>query len=115
MRIAPDRLKQFTSAVFAAVGCSEHEAERIGHYLVEANLAGTDSHGVIRVPFYVEWAKVGKVVPNQHLKVVFQNEVVAVTDGQYGFGQVLGEEAMQLGIAKAKKHGVAVVALRNAG
>src|SRR6516165_6936415 len=98
MRIAPDQLKRFTSAIFAAVGCSEHEAERIGLYLVEANLAGLDSHGVIRVPFYVEWVKAGKVVPNQHLKVVFENEVIAVTDGQYGFGQVLGEEAMRLGI-----------------
>lgn len=115
MRIAHDRLKHFTRAVFATVGCSDHEAERIGHYLVEANLAGHDSHGVIRVPFYVEWVKVGKVVPNQHLKVVFENEVVAVADGQYGFGQVLGEEAMRLGIDKAKKHGVAVIALRNAG
>jgi uncharacterized oxidoreductase len=115
MRIAADRLKRFTSAIFAAVGCREHEAERIAHYLVEANLAGHDSHGVIRVPFYVDWAKVGKVVPNQHLKIVLENEVIAVVDGQYGFGQVLGEEAMQLGIAKAKKHGVSVIALRNAG
>jgi uncharacterized oxidoreductase len=115
MRIAHDRLKRFTAAIFAAIGCSEHEAERIGHYLVEANLAGHDSHGVIRVPFYVEWVRAGKVVPNQRLKVVFENEVIAVADGQYGFGQVLGEHAMQLGIDKAKKHGVAVVALRNAG
>jgi uncharacterized oxidoreductase len=115
MRIAHDRLKRFTSAIFGAVGCSEHEAERIGHYLVEANLAGHDSHGVIRVPFYVEWVRAGKVVPNQHVKVVFENEVIAVADGQYGFGQVLGEHAMRLGIDKATKHGVAVVALRNAG
>src|SRR5215831_15277123 len=115
MRIAADRLKRFTRAIFAAIGCREHEAARIAHYLVEANLAGHDSHGVIRVPFYVEWVKAGKVVPNQGIKVVFENEVIAVVDGQYGFGQVLGEEAMRLGIDKAKKHGVAVIALRNAG
>src|SRR5260370_39028226 len=107
MRIAPDRLKQFTSAVFAAVGCSEHEAERIGHYLVGANLAGHDSHGVIRVPFYVEWAKAGKVVPNTHVQVACENEVIVVLDGQYGFGQVLGEEAIELGIANSKNHRVA--------
>jgi len=115
MLIAHDHLKKFTSAIFAAVGCSGHEAERIGHYLVEANLAGHDSHGVIRVPYYVEWAKVGKVVANQHLKVVFENEVIAVAAGQFGFGQVLGEEAMRLGVGKARKHGVAVIALRNSG
>jgi uncharacterized oxidoreductase len=115
MRIAADRLKHFVSSVFASLGSQPAEAERIGHYLVEANLAGHDSHGVIRVPFYAEWVKVGKVVPNQHVKVVFENEAIAVCDGQYGFGQVLGEEAMRLGIAKVKKHGVAVVALRDAG
>src|SRR5262249_37696336 len=115
MRFAHERLKRLTRAIFAAVGSSDHEAERIGHYLVEANLAGHDSHGVIRVPYYIEWVKVGKVLPNQHLKIVFENEVIAVTDGQYGFGQVLGEDAMRLGIAKVKKHGVAVIALRNAG
>jgi uncharacterized oxidoreductase len=115
MRIAHDRLKHLTSSIFAAVGSNPHEAERIGHYLVEANLAGHDSHGVIRVPFYVEWLKAGKVVPNQRMQIVFENEVIAVVDGQYGFGQVLGEEAMRLGMDKAKKHGVAVVALRNAG
>jgi uncharacterized oxidoreductase len=115
MRIAHDSLRRLTSSIFAAVGSNPHEAERIGHYLVEANLAGHDSHGVIRVPFYVEWVKAGKVVPNQRMKVVFENEVIAVVDGQYGFGQVLGEEAMRFGIDKVKKHGVAVVALRNAG
>jgi uncharacterized oxidoreductase len=115
MRIAHDSLKYLTSAIFAAVGCQPHEAERIGHYLVEANLAGHDSHGVIRVPFYVDWVKSGKVVPNQKIQVVFENDVIAVVDGQYGFGQVLGEQAMQLGMGKVKRHGVAVVALRNAG
>src|SRR5262245_44479345 len=115
MRIAHDRLKRLTTSNFAAVGSNPHEAARIGNYLVEANVAGHDSHGVIRVPCYVESVKAGKVVPNQRMQVVFENEVIAVVDGQYGFGQVLGEEAMRLGIDKAKKHGVAVVALRNAG
>lgn len=115
MRIPADRLKSLTASIFSAVGCNAHEADRVAHYLVEANLAGHDSHGVIRVPYYVEWVRAGKVVPNQHLKIVLENEVLAVADGQFGFGQVLGEEAMRLGIEKSARHGVAVVALRNAG
>jgi uncharacterized oxidoreductase len=67
------------------------------------------------VPHYVRWANEGKTVVNQSLKVVFENDVVAVVDGQFGFGQVMGEEAMRLGIAKSAKSGVAVVALRNTG
>jgi uncharacterized oxidoreductase len=115
MLIAHDHLKTLVTAVFEKAGCGAAEAERIGHYLVEANLAGHDSHGVIRVPTYVEWLKAGKVVADQHIKIVFENDVIAVVDGQAGFGQVIGEEATKLGIAKAKKQGVAVVALRNAG
>ena len=45
--------------IFAKAGCSAAEAERIGKYLVSANLTGHDSHGVVRVPRYVHWKKVG--------------------------------------------------------
>ncbi len=57
----------------------------------------------------------GKVLANQALVTVFENDAIAVVDGQFGFGQVMGEEAMKLGIAKARRQGVAVVALRNSG
>src|SRR5437870_6653458 len=115
MKIAHEPLKRLVSTIFAAAGCRSPENERIAHYLVEANLVGHDSHGVIRVPSYVDWLRAGKVVANQELKVVFENEVIAVTDGQFGFGQTMGEKAMELGIAKCGRHGVAVVALRNPG
>ncbi len=115
MRIQHQRLKNLVGAVFAAAGCLPPEHERIAHYLVEANLVGHDSHGVIRVPSYIDWLKSGKVRANQELKAVFENDVIAVVDGQFGFGQTMGEKAMQLGITKCRKLGVAVVALRNPG
>jgi hydroxycarboxylate dehydrogenase B len=115
MRIPPDRLRQLTAAIFTAAGCQPPEAERIAAHLVEANLAGHDSHGVIRVASYVNWLKAGKVLANRTLQVVFENEAVAVVDGQFGFGQTIGEQAMQLGIEKSTRHGVAVIALRNSG
>jgi hydroxycarboxylate dehydrogenase B len=101
--------------MFAAAGCRPAEHQRIAHYLVEANLVGHDSHGVIRAPIYIDWLRAGKVLANQSLKVVFENDAMAVVDGQFGFGQVMGEEAMKLGIDKAGLQGVAVVALRNSG
>jgi uncharacterized oxidoreductase len=67
------------------------------------------------VPSYVDWLKAGKVLANQNIRVDFENDVVAVVDGQYGFGQTIGEQATQYGIEKCGKHGVSVVALRNAG
>src|SRR5947209_7440022 len=115
MNLRHDRLKRLIATIFQSAGCFEQEAERIGHYLVEANLVGHDSHGVIRVPPYVQWLNDGKIFANKHIEVVFENDAVAIVDGQFGFGQVIGEEATKLGIAKAGKHGVAVIALRNSG
>jgi uncharacterized oxidoreductase len=109
------RLERLVSAIFAAAGCAPAEHGRIARYLVEANLVGHDSHGVIRVPAYIDWLRAGKVVANQTPRIVFESSVIVVLDGQFGFGQVMGEEAMTLGIAKAGSEGVAVVALRNSG
>lgn len=115
MKISHEELRIHVTDIFQAAGCDRAEAERITHHLVEANLAGHDSHGVIRVPTYVQWLKDGKVVAGQSLHVVFENEAVAVVDGRFGFGQTIGEQAMSLGIEKSSRHGVAVVALRNSG
>jgi uncharacterized oxidoreductase len=115
MKHHSDRLREFTAAIFHAAGCQTSEAECIVAHLVEANLVGHDSHGVIRVPSYVQWLKDGRVLAGQTLRTVFENDAIAVVDGQFGFGQTIGEQAMRLGIEKAARHGVAVIALRNSG
>jgi uncharacterized oxidoreductase len=113
--IASDQLKSIVMDLFAAVGSNPVECERVAHYLVEANLVGHDSHGVIRIPAYIGWVRARKVVVNQVPEVVFENEVIAIVDGRFGFGQVVGELAIKLGIRKATQQGVSVVALRNSG
>jgi hydroxycarboxylate dehydrogenase B len=113
--ISSQLLERKVSEIFAAAGCERSEHERIAHYLVEANLVGHDSHGVIRVSHYIAWLRAGKVCANQQPKIVFENDAIAVVDGRYGFGQVMGEFAVQLGIDKASRQGVAVVALCNSG
>src|SRR5262245_56549647 len=115
MNIRADRLCGLTAAVFRAAGCEPAEADRIAAHLVEANLVGHDSHGVIRVPSYVRWLREGKVLAGRTAQVVFENEAIAVLDGQFGFGQTVGEQAVRLGVEKSARHGVAVVALRNSG
>lgn len=115
MRIAHDQLQSKITAIFIKAGCSEEEAGRVARRLVEANLVGHDSHGVIRVPSYVQWLRSGKVLAGQSIQVIFENEAIAVIDGQFGFGQTIGEQATRLGIDKCRRHGVAVVALRNSG
>jgi uncharacterized oxidoreductase len=115
MKLRNDRLVALTAEIFHRAGCDRPEAERVAVHLVEANLVGHDSHGVIRVPSYIQWLRTGKVRANQNIQVVFENDAIAVVDGQFGFGQTIGEQAMQLGIEKSARHGIAVVALRNTG
>ncbi len=115
MKLAHDRLRTLIASIFQHAGCAADEAERIALHLVEANLVGHDSHGVIRVAPYVQWLRAGKVHANRRIQVVFENDAIAVVDGQGGFGQTIGEQATQLGIEKCARHGVAVIALRNSG
>ena len=80
--------------IFAKAGCSAAEAERIGKYLVSANLTGHDSHGVVRVPRYVHWKKDGVVVADREVKIVTETPVLAVVDGLHGFGQTVAPQAV---------------------
>ncbi|MEX0727569.1 MAG: malate/lactate/ureidoglycolate dehydrogenase, partial [Planctomycetaceae bacterium] len=115
MLFVPAQLQKLAADIFTAAGCSAEEADCIAAHLVEANLMGHDSHGVIRIPSYIQWMNAGKVLPNKTVTTVFENEVISILDGEYGFGQSIGKQAMQIGIDKSSKHGVAVVGLRNVG
>ena len=114
-RIAVVDLRTFVAAVFRAAGSANGEARIVGDHLVDANLAGHESHGVIRVSKYVEWQAKGMVIANQHAVVVRETACNAVIDGQFGYGQVIGREAMDIAIAKARQSGFCAVAIRNAG
>ena len=113
--IKPDRLIEFVAAIFGKAESSTEEAKRIATYLTTANLTGHDSHGVIRVPVYMRWKKMGSVVPNQTAEIVVDTPSLAVVDGKFGYGQTVAPQAVKIGIEKCKKAGLAAVALRNAG
>jgi uncharacterized oxidoreductase len=101
--------------IFTKAGCSTAEAERIGKYLVSANLTGHDSHGVARVPRYLHWKKAGVVYADRKVQIVKETPVLAVVDGRNGFGQTVAPQAVEIGIRKAKENGLSMIALRNAG
>jgi uncharacterized oxidoreductase len=108
-------LEELVRDIFRKAGCSAAEAERMGKYLVIANLTGHDSHGVQRVPRYLQWLAEGDFVADRTVKVITDTPVLAVVDGQYGFGQTVAPQAVAIGIRKCKEMGLAAVALRNAG
>lgn len=109
------RLQDYAAAIFRAAGSDADEAEIVAAHLVEANLAGHDSHGVMRVYKYVDWVKAGQVLPNRHATVVSDRGAMVLIDGNFGYGQVIGKEAMALGAERAKQYGFAIVSIRNAG
>ena len=113
--VGAGRLREAVAAIFTAAGCDAEEGARIGRYLVEANLTGHDSHGVIRVPRYVHWLQAGTVHAGRSVKTVVDAGAVAVLDGDHGFGQTIGEQAVTLAVEKAREYGIAVVGLRNSG
>ncbi|HJQ55784.1 MAG TPA: malate/lactate/ureidoglycolate dehydrogenase [Vineibacter sp.] len=113
--IAAPALADFVRDIFHAAGCSADEGTRIGRYLVEANLTGHDSHGVIRVPRYVQQLRDKIITPDVTAEVVVDTPVLAVVDGKYGFGQTVGPQAVRIGIDKCKRMGLSAVGLRNAG
>ena len=96
-------------------GSSPAEARTIAARLVDSNLVGHDSHGVLRVGKYLEWVGDGWLKPNTAPTIVFDSDALAIVDGNRGFGQVIGEFATRLGIAKAAKSGIAMIGLRNCG
>src|ERR1700716_3003274 len=108
-------LINFVAEVFAHSESSPEEARRIATYLTTANLTGHDSHGVIRVPVYIRWKKMGSVVPDQTVELVVDTPSLAVVDGKFGYGQTVTPQAVKIGIEKCRKAGLAAVALRNAG
>jgi uncharacterized oxidoreductase len=112
-RFAADALRRVVAAICAAAGSEDDEAAAIARRLVDANLAGHDSHGVIRLPRYIRDLANGGVIANRHASVVLDTGALIVIDGNNGFGQVIGAEAMTIGIAAARRNGACVLVLRH--
>ena len=115
MLFAPGPMAEFAKQIFQAAGSEAAEADEVAGHLVEANLVGHDSHGVVRIKKYVDWARAGMVLPNRHAEMAIDKGASALVDGGFGYGQVIGKEAMAIAAAKAAANGFAVVAIRNSG
>ena len=107
-----DELKTASRDIFVAAGARADDAQIVGDALVNANLAGHDSHGIMRIPSYVRWMEKGDINVAAEFRIVTEAEAFAVVDGDWGFGQVMARKAMEVGIAKARKAGVASVSAR---
>lgn len=109
-----DRLRAAMRLVVRGFGSSDDEADAVVGNLVDANLAGHDSHGVGMLPRYVDAWLEGDLEPNATLRTLLDAGSLLRLDGGAGFGQVMGRDAMALGIERAGRHGSCIVALGNA-
>ena len=99
------------STIVRAAGSSEREAAQVAANLVEANLRGHDSHGVGMLPRYIDAVLEGGLAVDAHVAIRADSGALLTLDGQQGYGQVIGAEAMALAIERARRHGVCVVGL----
>src|SRR5271157_4143859 len=110
-----NELRKYTQKVFEAGGSSPADAAIVANHLVDANLLGVDSHGLIRIPQYVNEIRKGEIHPSAPVAVVKETETTAAVDCGWNFGQVGAMRAMEVALAKARQHHTACVVAQRCG
>jgi L-2-hydroxycarboxylate dehydrogenase (NAD+) len=113
VRTPRQELQALASKTLQAVGASSAEAELVAASLIDADAKGIHSHGLLRLPLYVESVEAGGIIPQAPLKWVRNAGATAVLDAGSGFGQVGMSEALKKARQMVSESGVAVVAVKN--
>ena len=111
-RYCEESLTGFSSALFVKSGLPEADAMMVANGLVRADLRGVHSHGVSRIPMYVERLRRGVVNPRPSTSVEKKSACVSLVDGDDGMGFVVGHRAMRIAMAHARESGVGLVGVR---
>jgi uncharacterized oxidoreductase len=109
------KLTTFAEALFQAAGVPRDEAGRVAGSLVDANLCGHDSHGLIRIPQYLEAIGDGRLEPGAAFTVVKETAAVLVVDGGRGLGQVQAHRLLDRLVPRAQALGLAAGTLKHCG
>jgi uncharacterized oxidoreductase len=108
-------LDTFARACFQAAGVPEREAAVVARSLVDANLCGHDSHGIMRLPQYVEFIRKGTYKPGVPLTILNETPAIVAADANWGLGQVQAYRLLDHLLPKAEALGIAAGTLRNCG
>ncbi|HEX2500382.1 MAG TPA: Ldh family oxidoreductase, partial [Methylomirabilota bacterium] len=112
-RVGATDLQEFTKNVFVAAGLPSEDAALEAEVLVWANLRGVDSHGVLRIPSYLEMLDRGDINPRPAIRVEKETAATVLLDGDRAFGPVVTTVAMRRAIDKARGAGIGWVVIRN--
>ena len=115
IRLRAEQWRSICKRVFKAWGAPDDIAECVAHSLVESNLVGVDSHGVVRIANYYNFFKPGWWLAAARPEVRRSDPCTAVVDGNWGFGQPAMQMAVDLGIEKARANGIAGIAVIRCG
>src|SRR5262245_38005879 len=110
--VAHDAADAFARRLLAAHGVPEHDAAVVAACLIRADLRGVDTHGLVRLPGYLDRVRRDLTNPRPVLVPERVTPVAAVLDGQNGLGFVVGMRAMEEAIAMASEFGIGIVAAR---
>src|SRR6266511_1032089 len=108
-----DDLIGFSQAILESLGAPTQEAGLVARLLVDANLSGHDSHGIVQIPGYLEAYAEGLIAPGARVKRECETPATAVLEGHWGFGHRLAHEAVELAIEKASLCGISAVGARH--
>jgi LDH2 family malate/lactate/ureidoglycolate dehydrogenase len=111
-RVPAERLAAFILRAFTAAGLPAEDARTLANLMIEADLRGSDTHGVIRLPLYVRRIRAGGVNPKPDIRVVSDRPSAALIDGDNGMGHLVMRRAAELAIEKAKATGIGWVGTR---
>jgi len=109
------KLAALCQSLFEAAGVPAGDARVVASSLVDANLCGHDSHGVMRAPQYVEFVRKGTYKAGAPLTVLNETPAVVAADGGWGLGQVQAYRLLEKLVPKAQALGIACGTLRNCG
>jgi LDH2 family malate/lactate/ureidoglycolate dehydrogenase len=112
LRVPANRLQSFIARVCAKVGIPAADAGSIAELMTQADLNGSDGHGVFRLPQYVRRIQGGAVNVRPNIRIVTETQAMALVDGDNGMGHLVMRFAAQTAIAKAANTGVAWVGVR---
>ena len=115
MNYTPASVKNVALSVLDAYGCDPHEARVVADHLVDANLAGHDSHGIGMLPLYGENVLAGHLVPNQVPELYPPIGAITTVDAKRGFGHRMALLALDHAMKTVDEHKVAILGMRNSG
>ena len=111
--VEADVLTTFVAALFVAAGASGRDATIVARSLVESDLQGQASHGVMLVDMYVDRLLNGSIAVHGEPEITAEKDGVVVLDGKNVFGQTIGDAAVELAVDRARRHGCGVVAVKH--